>query len=344
MNDAFRRFLSLPDRDRADVFEETSRRLDTPPAYVEKDFWVCLTLDLLYNGLPDGHPRLLFKGGTSLSKAFQLVPRFSEDIDIVVDRRDLGFSGGSDPTAIGLSRKARERAFARLKDACRSYVFSSLQAQLEAFNDGFGGGRVVRDDEHSDPTLLIKYPTRFPYPELSYVTPGVRIECGSRSALGPRRNCTVTPFITDELTEWSLAVENIAAISPTRTYWEKLLILHGWHCGFRDEGRLPKDQHRLSRHYYDAAMITATEPGAEALQDHELLDDVRRHNLMAFPQRWKRFDQAVPGKIRLLPQPDLMAVVERDYRAMQGMIMGDAPGFDWIIGQTRIAETRANQS
>ena len=115
MNDAFRRFLNLPDRDRADVFEETSRRLDTPPAYVEKDFWVCLTLDLLYNGLPDGHPRLLFKGGTSLSKAFQLVPRFSEDIDIVVDRRDLGFSGGSDPTAIGLSPKARERAFARLR-------------------------------------------------------------------------------------------------------------------------------------------------------------------------------------------------------------------------------------
>ena len=238
----------------------------------------------------------------------------------------------------------RKTPFARLKDACRSYVFDSLQAELEALTDGFGGGRVVRDDEHSDPTLLIKYPTLFPHPELSYVTPGVRIECGSRSALGPRRNSTVTPFIADELTEWSLAVENIAAISPTRTYWEKLLILHGWHCGFRDEGRLPKDQHRLSRHYYDAAMITATELGAKALQDHELLDDVRRHNLMAFPQRWKRFDEAVPGKVRLLPQPDLMAVVERDYRAMQGMIMGDAPEFDWIIAQTRIAETRANQS
>ena len=170
-----------------------------------------------YNGLPDGHPRLLFKGGTSLSKAFQLVPRFSEDIDIVVDRRDLGFSGGSDPTAIGLSPKARERAFARLRsqdwryDAWRSY--GQPPQPNSALTDGFGGGRVVRDDEHSDPTLLIKYPTLFPHTELSYVTPGVRIECGSRSALGPQRNCTVTPFIADELTEWSLAVENIGDFS-----------------------------------------------------------------------------------------------------------------------------------
>ena len=90
-------FLTLPEQDRRDVFEAAASRLDTLPGYVEKDFWVCLVLDALYNRLPDGHPRLIFKGGTSLSKAFGLIKRFSEDIDLVVYRDDLGFEGGARP-------------------------------------------------------------------------------------------------------------------------------------------------------------------------------------------------------------------------------------------------------
>ena len=100
--DAFRSFLALSERDRRDVFESAARRLDTLPGHVEKDFWVCLVLDTLYDRLPDGHPRLLFKGGTSLSKAFGLIRRFSEDIDLVVHRGDLGFAGSRDPTIPGV--------------------------------------------------------------------------------------------------------------------------------------------------------------------------------------------------------------------------------------------------
>ena len=92
-------FLALPDQDRRDIFEAAARRLDTLPGYVEKDFWVCLVLDLLYHGVPQEHPKLLFKGGTSLSKAFGLIDRFSEDIDLVVHRSGLGFEGQRDPTA-----------------------------------------------------------------------------------------------------------------------------------------------------------------------------------------------------------------------------------------------------
>ena len=99
--DAFGSFLTLSERDRRDVFEAAARRLDTLSGHVEKDFWVCLVLDALYNRLPDGHPRLLFKGGTSLSKAFGLIRRFSEDIDLVVHRVDLDFAGDRDPTIAG---------------------------------------------------------------------------------------------------------------------------------------------------------------------------------------------------------------------------------------------------
>ena len=111
--EAFVSFLALPERDRRDVFTAASRRLDTAPDYVEKDFWVCLVLDLLFNALPEAHPKLLFKGGTSLSKAFGLIQRFSEDIDLVVHRDALGFAGDRDPTTgEGLSNKRRNALFA----------------------------------------------------------------------------------------------------------------------------------------------------------------------------------------------------------------------------------------
>ncbi len=108
MTQSFEAFLALPDRDMQDVFEESARRLDTLPSHVEKDFWVCLALETLYNRMSEGHPRLLFKGGTSLSKAFGLIRRFSEDIDLVVRRDDLGFDGDRDPaSAEGISNNAR---------------------------------------------------------------------------------------------------------------------------------------------------------------------------------------------------------------------------------------------
>jgi len=93
MNEAFGRLLAASDDERRDVFLMTARRLGRAVQNVEKDFWVCWALDVLFNGLPENHPRLLFKGGTSLSKSFGLINRFSEDIDITVFRNDLGRAG-----------------------------------------------------------------------------------------------------------------------------------------------------------------------------------------------------------------------------------------------------------
>ena len=131
MNGAFTSFLSLPEQDRRDVFATAAVRLDTLPSYVEKDFWVCLVLDLLFNRLADRHPKLLFKGGTSLSKAFGLIQRFSEDIDLVVNRGDLGFANERDPTAPGnLSNKKRQSLFNDLMRACSAYVLGDLKITL----------------------------------------------------------------------------------------------------------------------------------------------------------------------------------------------------------------------
>ena len=338
-------FLSLPEQDRRDVFEATASRLDTLPGYVEKDFWVCLVLDALYNRLPDGHPNLLFKGGTSLSKAFGLIERFSEDIDVVVFRDALGFEGERDPTMAGnLSNRRRAALFEELRAACSGYIRGDLQIALtRLIDDLVDGGHVVPDEDDVDgQTLFVEYPTLYPSGDIAYVAPRVRIEAGARSALDPSLNCTITPYVADELPDWSFDVGDIRVIAAERTYWEKLLILHGVHCGYRDAERLPADRDRISRHYYDVAIITATETGRSALSDIDLLDAVRSHNLISFRQAWRRFEEAVPGAVRLVPQPELGTVIERDYSAMQGMILGDVPDFGWVMEQLQHAEAAIN--
>ena len=347
MNGDFESFLALSTQDRRDVFEATASRLDTLPRYVEKDFWVCLVLDVLYNRLPDPHLKLLFKGGTSLSKAFGLIERFSEDIDLVVNRNDLGFEGERDPTvASNLSNKKRGALFEELRAACSGYIRGEFRTALTQQIDEIAEGcRISPEEGNVDgQTLFIQYPTLYPSGDIAYVAPRVKIEAGARSALHPSSTCSLSPYIAGELPDWSFDVGGISVIAPERTYWEKLLILHGMYCGYRDEERLPADRNRISRHYYDVSMITATDVGRSALSDMDLLDAVRDHNLIAFRQAWKRFEEAVPGLMRLVPQAYLRTVIERDYRAMEGMILGDVPDFEWIMEQLEWAEATINEN
>ena len=346
MNEAFESFFTLAEQDKRDVFEAAASRLGTLPAYVEKDFWVCFVLDALYNGLPNRHPKLLFKGGTSLSKAFGLIERFSEDIDLVVHRDGLGFEGDRDPTIEGdLSGKKRNALFRELAGACSDYILGDLKTALTGLIGGMVEGCSVLPDEDdaSRQTLFIEYPTLYPSGDVSYVSPRVKIEAGARSALDPSLICTVSPYISEVLPDWSFGVESIRALAPERTYWEKLLILHGLHYGYENEKRLPTGRDLISRHYYDAAMITVTGTGNSALSNTDLLNAVREHNLIAFRQSWKQFEKAVPGSVRLMPQPELRSVIERDYRVMQGMILGDVPDFEWIMEQLRRTESTLNR-
>lgn len=346
MSGAFEAFLALPQQDKRDLFDAVADRLDTLPSYAEKDFWVCLVLDALYNRLPDGHPRLLFKGGTSLSKAFSLIRRFSEDIDIVVYRGDLGFQGPHDPTiARDLSNRKRNDLFKQLKATCSHHVLGEMRMALAELMNRVGHGCTVRPDE-SDidrQTILVEYPTLYALAGVAYVAPRVKVEAGARSALDPSVTCSITPYVARELTDWSFKVKNVRAIAPERTLWEKLLVLHGLHCGFRDSRRAPADRDRISRHYYDVAMIASTDMGKAALRDVGLLDSVRNHNLIAFRQAWKRFEEAVPGSVRPVPQPELRRLIERDYTAMRDMILGEPPRFEWILQQLKLAEAAINR-
>ena len=197
---------------------------------------------------------------------------------------------------------------------------------------------MATDNRYSSNT-----PPQYPSSGGDYVAPRVKIEAGARSGLDPALDCSITPIAADVLRYWSLEVDNLRVIAPERTYWEKLLILHGLHCGYRDEQRLPAGSDRVSRHYHDVAMITVAEIGWPAPPNIAMLDAVRDHNLIAFRQAWKRFEQAVPGSLRLVPQAELRTVIEGDYRAMEGMILGETPGFRWVMEQIEYAETTVNE-
>ena len=131
INPAYDEVLRADAETRLGLFTATAQRLGTTPQNVEKDFWVCWTLDALFNGLPPGGPRLLFKGGTSLSKGFGLISRFSEDIDVTVFRDDLG-QGASVEQLAALSRTRRHAKLDAIRAAGEAYVQGDLREQLEA--------------------------------------------------------------------------------------------------------------------------------------------------------------------------------------------------------------------
>ena len=121
MNPDYARFMTFPARDRVDLFLGAAAGLGMAVQHVEKDFWVCWTLDALFNGLPDGGPRLLFKGGTSLSKGYNLISRFSEDIDMTVFRQDLHQAATVEELE-KLGTKARGRRPDAIRDSCSAFI------------------------------------------------------------------------------------------------------------------------------------------------------------------------------------------------------------------------------
>ncbi len=345
MNQAFGDFLNLSAQDRKDVFEATAEELNTLSTYIEKDFWLCLVLDILYNGLPLGHPRLLFKGGTSLSKVYQLISRFSEDVDLVVFRDDLGFGGDNDPEKPDISGKQRKRLSQELKETASAYICGKLKDDLSQRTAVISPeSQIILDrDDPDNSTLLFQYPSLFSSNNAAYVQPRVKLEGGARSALIPHQNHTIKPYIADVLFEWDFSVDNLTTIDPQRTFWDKVLILHGWFCGYRDYQRLPSDRQRLSRHYYDVAMIYQDEVGKTAVSNTELREDVCTYTKQLFNRGWMKLDEAVPGSLQLVPQGDFKKALEADYRAMQGMMLGNAPEFKEIIETLSAVEIEVNR-
>ena len=342
---AYRQIGTASARDRLDLFLEAANRLGAPVNHVEKDFWVCWTLNALYRERPVSGPRLLFKGGTSLSKAYGLIQRFSEDIDITVFRDDL-----DEPASVeeleALSRKKRRARLDAIRDACRAYVTGPLREFLdEQIADATGGiGRIEIDDADPDgQTLLVWYPEIEPRDE-TYVRPAVRIESGAKSALDPHRLVTIRPYIAEDTAGLDLAIGRVTTIDAVRTFWDKVVIAHGLRRWHERRGVLRQEGQRVSRHYYDLHCLLRSEVGKPALEDRDIGTDCVRHARMFFDRPDYDLASAASGTFAIAPSGAMIDALSRDYANTTAMIFGEAPAFEAILASADRIEQALNSS
>jgi hypothetical protein len=201
----------------------------------EKDFWVCWTLKRLFEHQTEDVPTLVFKGGTSLSKAFDAVRRFSEDIDLSIDRADLGYTGDRDPQQPDLGRKAADKLIdalaadveTYLRDKLRPALLKSFTAQLGEF--GAAGWSLEIDPDDSQ-TLIFHYPTSLSdddYAGMTYVTPRVKLEFGARGDPWPTEECMIQSYAAEEFPDFFEEPScSVTVLSLARTFWEKVTALH----------------------------------------------------------------------------------------------------------------------
>jgi len=344
MNENFNTVIQAADDDRRGLFLTTAARLGTAVQNVEKDFWVCWTLDALFNGLQSGGPRLLFKGGTSLSKAYNLISRFSEDIDITVFREDIGEPAEANELD-ALSGKQRRLRLGRIRSACQHYIAEGMMAQLgivaaNAIPDG--RFRLELDPDDTDQqTLLFWYPAVTGNPD-DYIRSAVKIEAGAKSALDPNELTTITPYVTDDLSDLDMTVHNVTTVKPERTFWDKIIILHGLRQWHDHRGLLRQGGQRVSRHYYDVYRLLQHPDAATWMNDRTLAQDCVQHARLFFGSADLRLDVAAHGAFTLTPSKAMRDALARDYDAMGGMIFEPPPSMDQVFQIVTDLEQRLN--
>ena len=338
-------FARLPLDQRVPYFQEVANRRGLTRLIVEKDFWVCFSLRLLFS-TPALADKFVFKGGTSLSKVFGIIKRFSEDIDLSVDPDWLGFGGENRPDA-AKSRSQFEKRWKKLNDACAAAVDQKVRPALEqAIQDALGPTRdgatylaFKLDEQTHSPVLTFRYPTTEP-DRPGYVHPQVKLELGSLTDQRPIGDHTVTPWVAEEFPALFAAPAcRVVALEIERTFWEKATILH-------TEYHRPADKpmrSRLSRDCYDVCCMAAHPAGQRAMEDLDLLARVVRHKRTYFQSAWANYDAAKPGSLRLVPADSRLADLKADYQQMQEMFTEPPPPFDEILRQLRNIEDTLNK-
>lgn len=315
--------------ERRELFAETAARKGMTPAIVEKDFWVCWTLGRLF-AHPDLSRLLMFKGGTSLSKVFNLIERFSEDIDLILDWRVV--VGDDDPLAVRSATK--QEALVKAIDArAVDYIGGEMLAMVSGAVDPVCRCALAADDFHA---LNVIYPAAF---SDAYLRPEVRLEIGPLAAWMPCDNFRIQSYAAEVFPQFFRQADcAVQAIRAERTFWEKATILH--HEANRPEGN-PQPL-RYSRHYYDLAMMAVSPVKDAALADLALLADVVAFKQRFYSRGWARYDQAKPGTFRLMPSGPVLATVQKDYAQMRSMIYGRYPAFDEIMAVLQHLEGKIN--
>lgn len=336
-------FLQLPADRRRRFCEEAQAVLGLPAESIEKDFWVCWTLRELF-ALPGIGSQLTFKGGTSLSKCWKLIERFSEDIDLVVDRETLGFGGDKAPQQSGITGKERERRLVALKTASQYYIRETLKPALEGVLQLSLTAALPWSMEEASASdggiaLLFVYPAAFP-PRPGFIQK-VKIEPGARSDIEPTETPVISTYLEQALPK---AVPTspfaVRTVAPQRTFWEKAMLLH--EETYRDSAGGLKSG--LSRHYYDLHSLIKAGVAAKAAADLNLFERIAAHRAVFFRKKKEAQASLQPGSLRLLPPANTLAAWKQDYEKMRDFyFFGEVPKFDEIVRVVGEFEQQFNQ-
>jgi hypothetical protein len=325
-------FFKRPAPEQALIIRETAARRGLSAVMVEKDFWVSWTLAVLF-AHPEFGGQLVFKGGTSLSKVFGVIERFSEDIDLSVSPEFLGIS-----EALVEQADTRNKADARMKEleaACTKRVRNRFLPELERIAREVLGNRPggaawmefhVDGVTHS-PVVVFHYPFTEPS-GFEYLGRFVKMEFGSLTDQRPVGTHTIRPWLAEEFPKQLEDFHcELVALELERTFWEKATILHAEH--HRNKGKPIRD--RFSRHYSDMAALARHAIAQRALAREDLRQRVADWKSRFFPAKWARYDQAKPGTFRLAPPDFRLAELEKDYQAMKDMFLVTPPAFESVI-------------
>jgi hypothetical protein len=327
-----RNFNQLRAREKLLFFMQVKEDINLPLSSIEKDWWVVQTLALVFQ--MEAAPHLVFKGGTSLSKAWNIIERLSEDVDLALSREFLGFEGNISRTQVG-----------KLRDASFKYISEQFLPQLRVAFDKAGFKNVLIDlteveSPDQDPVnILISYPSVVEKSE--YILPQVKLEIGSRSLLEPFTNRQFCSFVGDKFVGRFFADEKITipCVNPERTYLEKLFLLH-------EEFKRPTAEirvRRMSRHFYDIQKISKTSHSEIATSDKQLYKSLVAHR--EHFMRWGGIDYSThfPPNLNPLPPERLLSAFENDYKTMQEeMIYGESLPFKELMKELELVTSTFN--
>lgn len=335
------KFVLLSDKDKRAYFEIAAADLNVMPQLIEKDFWVCWILKILF-ALPESGNHLTFKGGTSLSKCYDVIRRFSEDIDVSIERTFLSSKQAIEPVKQE-SNKENQRRLERLQLACQKKISETIIPELKAKI-----GTILTDKKEwkikLDPndalaqTVLFTFPHALTSSVESYVKSAVKIEFGSRADHWPVENMLVIPYVANVSSDMTIEGASVRVLAAERTFWEKATILHMIY-NYPEGKNVPP---RMSRHYYDLFAMVDTPIYAKSLEKIELLKHVSEHKSLFFKANWAHYEEAKLGSLRLVPRDEQISQLKADYRQMQQMFFEDPPSFEHIIEKLQVIEEQIN--
>lgn len=316
------------------LFQNTAAKKGVSSTIIEKDFWVCLTLDYLFHRCK-WKDSFAFKGGTSLSKAYGLIERFSEDIDIILDWRTIGY-----PTKEPWIERSKRKQSQFNQEANEKVMMFLKESFVPEFKRGISevlGMEANVSIDPDDPQIVnFKYPREFTEPALLH---SIRLEIGALAAWTPTQITSITPYAAEEYGRiFSKPNTEILTTTAARTFWEKVTILH--QEAFRPEGSPVPN--RYSRHYYDLYCIAKTNVKQESISQPNLLQRVVEFKQKFYPRAWARYELAKPGTLQLLPPKHNQKALLADYSLMKNMIFGEYPSYETILDTIATLENEIN--